>query len=434
MKTAAVISATIAAFAAFGDGLVVHVPKGWADASEFAPPPGAKRATATVVPASMRSLSSRDNFVEVFSDEIDPADGIGFRGPVFKSAVDAVERISAVSGLEMPRGAAGLVIHVGNGTNEDTSVVCRVERNSSKRVITRLYLPSPAFSDLDLFGRQIAAAYLRAWASRTAEAAAGAGEAPFKEPPEWVAHGLSRAANEEFALFDRLDAVAFWQDGEMPFFKDITAGIDPATDRGSSLCGFMVKWMLEQKLKRTAEKGAVAQKPNGKPDTVFTEMVGRLAKNEEWSLPAMNELLTGETDPHRQDDAFDSHMWKLLHAVLVPGQSTPEDVKTFASRLLLYPPFFDISFRDGRKACPFRLAIRNASDPVVRISAYMKLRVLELTVIGRGEKLVKAAESHVRFLRALARGEDKDALTEKLDEAEALLGEAYKESVERFGT
>jgi len=434
VKTAAFIFATIAAFATFGDGPVVHVPKGWADVSEFAPPSGERRATATVVPPSLQSLSSRDNFVEVFSDEIDPADGIGFKGPVFKSAVDAVERLSSVSGLEMPRGGAGLVIHVGKGTNEDASVVCRVERNSSRRVVTRLYLPSPAFSDLDLFDRQIAAAYLRAWASRTAEAAAGSGAAPFKEPPEWVAHGLSRAANETFALFDRLDAVAFWQGGEMPFFKDVQAELDPATDRGSSLCGFMVKWMLEHKLKNTAEKGAVASKPKGKTPTAFTEMMGRLAKNEEWSQSAMNELLTGETDPHKQDEAFDVHMWKLMHAVLVPGQSTPEDVKTFASRLLLYPPFFDISFRDGRKACPFRLAIRNATDPVVRISAYMKQRTLELTVIGRGEKLVKAAESHVRFLRALARGEDKDALTEKLDEAEALLGAAYTEAVERFGT
>ena len=434
MKTSAVIFATITAFAAFGDGSAVHVPKGWADVSEFAPPPGRRHVSGVAVPPSMRSLSSRDNFVEVFSDETDLDDGMGFRGPVFKAAVDAVERISAASGLEMPRGAAGLVIHLGNGTNEDTSVVCRVERNSSRRVVTRLYLPSPAFSDLDLFGRQIAAAYLRAWASRKAEAAAGAASAPYKEPPEWVAHGLSRAANELFALFDRLDAVAFWQGGEMPFFKDLPAKLDPATERGSSLCGFMVKWMIAHNLKHTAEKGGAAKKPKAGPDTVFTRMMDRLAKDEEWSSSAMIELLTGETDPHRQDDAFDVHMWKLMHAVLVPGQSTPEDVKTFASRLLLYPPFFDISFRDGTKACPFRLAIRNASDPVVRISALIKQRTLELTVIGRGEKLVKAAESHVRFLRALARGEGKEALTEKLDEAEALLGAAYAEAVERFGT
>ena len=68
MKTAAFIFATIAAFATFGDGPVVHVPKGWADVSEFAPPSGERRATATVVPPSLQSLSSRDNFVEVFAN------------------------------------------------------------------------------------------------------------------------------------------------------------------------------------------------------------------------------------------------------------------------------------------------------------------------------------------------------------------------------
>ena len=101
---------------------------------------------------------------------------------------------------------------------------------------------------------------------------------------------------------------------------------------------------------------------------------------------------------------------------------------------MLYPPFFDISFPGGLKACPCRLAIRSASDPVVRVSAFAKSRSLELTVIGRGEGLVKAAESYVRFLKALAAGEPKDSLTERLDEADALLGAAYKEAVETFGT
>lgn len=434
MKATAVIFATIAALATFGDGKVVRMPRGWADAAEIKPVPGARRVSVGVVPAVLRSLVSRDGFVEVFSDEKDPEDGIGFKGPVFKSAVDTVERLSAVSGLEMPRGGAGLVIHVGDGTNEDARVVCRVERNSSRRVVTRIYLPSPAFSDLDLFVRQIAAAYLRAWTSRTAEAATGERGAPFKEPPEWVALGLSRAADDELALFDRLDALNSWQGGEMPFFPAMSSELDPATDRGASLSGFMVKWMLEHKTRISAEKDGLDKKAKAKADTAFMKMMARLANGEEWSASAVNGLLTGETDPQRQDEAFDAHMLKLMHAVLVPGQSTPEDVRTFASRLLLYPPFFDISFRDGRKACPFRLAIRNASDPVVKVAAVMKLRGLELTVIGRGEKLVKAAESHVRFLRGLALGESRESLEEKLDEAEALLGAAYGEAVERFGT
>jgi len=442
VKALVAIFATFSAIAAFGDGTVVRMPKGWTDAVDMAPQSGERRASVGVVPAALRSSVSRDNFIEVFTDEIDPADGVGFKGPIFQSTVDAVGRIADATGFVMPRGGAGLVIHVGNKTNEDTSVVCRVGRNNAGDLVTRIYLPSPGHSDLDDFVRQITAAYLRAWASRTADAAAGEKGAEFKEAPEWVAHGLSRACDEEFSLFDRLDAMSFWQAGEMPFFPNMPSALKFDTDRGSALCGFMVKWMLESR--RAAEEQAAdgedrdpkrkETKSRQVTGSTFSEMMGRLAKAKEWDNAAMLQMLTGETDPHAQDAAFDNHMWKMLHSVLKPGKSTPEDVLTFSSRLLLYPPFFDINFPDGRKALPFRLAIRHSSDPVVRVAAFVKQRGLVLTVIGRGERLVKAAESHVRFLQALARGEDKDSLTEKLDEAEALLGSAYKESVEEFGT
>lgn len=431
MKATLAISASLAAFAAFGNGTVEHMPRGWADASALTPERGERRASVAVVPPSMRSMTSRDNFIEVFSDEIEPEDGIGFKGPIFKSAVDSAESIAALTGLEMPRGGAGLVIHVGDGTNNDTRVVCRVERNNSGALVTRLYLPSPGYSDLDAFCRHIAAAYLRAWASRTAEAAAGERGADFKEAPEWLAHGLSRLTDESFALFDRLDALGMWQAGEMPFFPDLPSMLKFDTDTGSSLCGFMAKWMLEHKLAKEEKKGK-DKKPLAK--TVFAAMMERLSSAKEWDDSLLLQLLTGETDPQAQDAAFDRHMLKLRLAVLVPGKATPEDVRTFASRLLLYPPFFDISFPDGQKAMPFRFAIKHASNPVVRASAVMRLRGLELTVIGRSEKLVEAAKSYVRFLRALALREDADSLTEKLDEADALLGAAYKEAVETFGT
>jgi len=421
------IFALLIASAAVGDGQVVRMPRGWTTELDPSEEEAGSQVSVSVLPASMRAMVSRDNFIEVYTDEVNPADGVGFKSPIFKSAVDAVERIASLTSLEMPRGGAGLVIHVGASTNNDPSVVKRVERNRSGAVITRLYLPSPAFSDLDAFSREIAAAYLRAWTSRTADAASGNARTPYAEAPEWVAHGLSRAADDAFSLFDRLDAFALWQKAELPFFPNLPSVLKFDTDRGSSLCGFMVKWMLEQK---TQQPGA-----GGKPvaQTAFVTMMNGLAKNKKWNNADVVELLSGEKDPQAQDAAFDAHMLKYRQTVLVPGQSTPEDVRTFASRLLLYPPFFDISFSDGRKACPLRLAIRNASDPHVRVAAFVKQRGLALTVIGRGELLVKASESYIRFLKALAAGEDKDSLVEKLDEAEALLGAAYKESEEMFG-
>ena len=432
MKVAAAIFVSFAAAASFGDGAVVRMPAGWASAPDREEGPAKRKVSAAVLPPSMRSVTSRDNFVEVFTDEIDPPDGVGFKGPVFKSAVEQVDRIASASGLAMPRGQAGLVIHVGDGTNEDARVVARVERSRSGGLVTRIYLPSPGFSDLDAFGREIAAAYLRAWVSRTSDAGQGGKAADPGEAPAWVALGLSRATDEDFALFDRLDALARWQAGEMPFFPNAPAELDPSTDRGASFCGFAVKWMMERRVAPEDAEGRGKRKI-GAP-TVLRAMMERLAAGGKWDDSAVVGLLSGEKDPQLQDAAFDAHMWKLKHAVLVPGQSTPEDVTAFSSRLLLYPPFFDISFRNGAKACPFRLAVRNASDPAVRVAAFVKMRTLELTVIGRGERLVKAAGSFSRFLKALALGEDKPSLTEKLDEAEALLGAAYEEAVDRFGT
>ena len=432
MKTPSAIALSLLAAAAFGGADTVRLPTGWADASGIVRDGSAPSVSVKPLHSSLRNLVSRDGFVEVFSDEKGPEDGTGYKVPVFESAVDEVERISRVSGLAMPHGAAGLVVHVGDGTNADARVVVRIERGRAGSLLTRLYLPSPCSTDLDAFTRQIAAAYLRAWTSRTADAAAGGKRAPFKEAPEWAAHGLSRAADEEFALFDKLDALDMWQSGGMPFFPKMPAELDFGTDRGSALCGFMVKWMTSARTLREGRDGSFGDPAKG--GTVFAGMMERLAKDKEWDDGEAIAMLTGETDPHAQDAAFDAHMWKLRRSVLVPGRSTPEDIRAFSSRLLLYPPFFDISFPGGLKACPFRLAIRSASDPVVRVSAFAKSRSLELTVIGRGEGLVKAAESYVRFLKALAAGEPKDSLTERLDEADALLGAAYKEAVETFGT
>ena len=380
--------------------------------------------------ARLRGSVSRDGFLEVFSDEAEPADGVGFKGPVFQSAVDLLNRVEAVTALEMPRGGAGLVVYVGAGTNADSSVVSKVERKASRGLVTRVYLPSPGFSDLDEFCRAVTAAYLRAWAWRTAESASFSAEIP--EVPEWVACGLTRAAHEQLALFDRLRVLELWQNGELEYFPRLVEGMKLGDDPAPALCGFLVKWSLERKSHGEESFGEGGERGTSAP-TPFRQMMTRLAKGEAWDAGTFARLIAGNSDGHEQDRACGLYLERLRRAVLVPGRATPEDVLAFAQRLVLHSPAYDTMFSGGGRTCELRRAVKIADDPVVRVAAYLKADSLMLTVIGRGDALVKAAESYVRFLRELARGGSRGKLEEMLDEAEALLGAAYRKAEEEFG-
>ena len=362
--------------------------------------------------AAFRSSVSADGFVEVISDEDEvPADGIGFKGPIFRAAIDEIRRIELLTSLKLPHGGAGLVIHVGSGTERDTNVVVRTERNLSGERVTRIFLPSPGYSDLERFSLAVGRAFLEAWISRTA-----AGRDGWASPPEWFVEGVVRSADPAEALGDRLWTLNEWEKGSFRSFPvELAALSGPYDPAKSQFHSYVVKWILAKK-------------------RLFSGIIEGFSNGEAINAAELAAKLTGCGDMLEQDIEADRRALKLKMSVAVPGRSTPEDVRFFAARLLLYPSAFDIKFSGNARYCDFRSAIALcAGDGGVRIAAFMKSRTLALSVIGRGAKLTGAADLYVKFLRALAAGKPSAELEKLLGEADAALAQAMKEAEAQFG-
>lgn len=115
----------------------------------------------------------------------------------------------------------------------------------------------------------------------------------------------------------------------------------------------------------------------------------------------------------------DEYYLKQLRKVADPGRASREDVAVFASRLMLYPPYYSLPFCGRFTGCSFREAIGLSKiDPVVRLVAAQKSRELLVFGGGRGERMTDAAQAYSDFLVELARGKM------SAEELEAMLFEA----------
>ena len=120
--------------------------------------------------------------------------------------------------------------------------------------------------------------------------------------------------------------------------------------------------------------------------------------------------------------------FRLMRKIMKPGFASRRDVLLFASRLFLYPPHYDMRFRNGRDVISFRDSISAAKDdPLVRIVAAVRANMLPVFGGGRGQRLSAAAEAYRAFLLELAKGEKSETdLVDLLDEADILLNMAYE--------
>lgn len=125
----------------------------------------------------------------------------------------------------------------------------------------------------------------------------------------------------------------------------------------------------------------------------------------------------------------DEEGFRLMRKIVKPGFASRRDVLIFASRLFLYPPQYDIAFRNGRRCVSFKDAIDLGDDPVVRLVAFSRADFLPVFGGGRGEHLYAAALKYRVFLLELAKGEKtREELKALLDEAEVQLHIAYEKS------
>ncbi len=130
------------------------------------------------------------------------------------------------------------------------------------------------------------------------------------------------------------------------------------------------------------------------------------------------------------DEAWDAEHLALLRKVIEVGVASRRDVRTFASRLRLRPPYFSEPFAGGVRSLTFREAV-DAADGDARIRALAAQKAVEVAAYGGGRsaEMTAAAGAYVEFLEALSAGEKgKDALRGLLLDADARLAKAWEES------
>ena len=348
-------------------------------------------------PSEMPKVAtSAGGFVKVVAADV-PGDPMGFRLPILQFTTRNLRELEKAYKLEMPRRAEpGLVIYALDGRTNDTRVIVRASRRDAV-FATRVWLPSPGFSDLDQLRFEIARAYLRAWIDRAAPRGVTPGELP-----DWVVQGALRAADAQIAHDDVRFVLNLWSSARLPFFPALCSDLRVAKGPAAALPGYVVSYIRERHL--------------------FKKTLERLASGETWSGAWLAEQLTGETEPSEQDRVSDERLARLSRAVLSPGRASEWDVQTFASRLRLYPAAFDRTIGAQGSSCSFAEAIgQSATNEHVRAAAAQKAREMPLYVIGRGEELMAVGEAYRKFLLSLARGEPSAELKAQLQEADALL-------------
>ena len=369
-------------------------------AQEEGEEPALRVRTAAEMP---KVASSSDRFVQVVAADV-PGDAVGFRLPILQFTTRLLRDIERVYRLEMPRGEPGLVIHALDGRTNDVRVVSRRMRRG-RHVLTRIWLPSPGFSDLDALRFSVAKAYFGAWIDRNRDADVGGSPA---EMPDWMILGALRGLDSETVDADKRTVLEIWSQGRLPYFSRFCGALRTGTDEDGAFCGYVVSWMREKK--------------------IFRKTLDALADGRVLTGTELASALTGERSPELQDRVSDERLARLTRSVLTPGRASAWDLKVFTSRLLLYSTEFDKNIGPNGTSCTFREAIALAKEnPDVREAAWRKALEMPFCAIGRGPALAEVSEKYRRFLTGVARGEGPDALTPLLDEAEAQMQEILNE-------
>ncbi len=353
-------------------------------------------------PSEMPKVAtSADGAISVVAADI-PGDPMGVRLPILQFATRTVRSLERAYKLEMPKGrSTAIAIHALDGTTNDVRVLSRW---MAKSRMTRIWLPSPGFSDLDALRFHISKAWLRAWLDRRR-----APGVPERLLPDWVVAGALRAADSAQAHDDVRATLELWSDARMPYFPQTCRYLQATEGTSAVLAGYVVGWMRERK--------------------IFRPALERLLDGRQWDADWLLTELTGETESVKQDRASDERLARLTRSVLSPGRASDWDLKVFTSRLLLYPPEFDKSIGTNRTSCTFgEAAALAAESETVRQAAWQKAREMPFCSIGRGESLAAAASAYRTFLLGVVRGEKPETLRPLLDEADRMMEKTLNEN------
>ena len=333
-----------------------------------------------------KAVVSTDGFIRVVAYD-NPRDEVGFRRPILAFAGNLLDSLSNAFNVKREKvKEPGLVIYAMDGRTNDTRVIVKPEKRSDGSKVVKIYLPSPGYSDLDELRMGIAKSFIGA------------------DMPDWLAQGVLRCRDSETIREDTRFMLELWSGGRLPFFPALCTDLRVGKGRAAALPGFVAGWIKERKI---LEK----------------------LKAEGWNGKRLAEMLTEEKDPVMQDRACDERLARLARSVLEPGECGKWELDFFSSRLLLYPPYYDMKLVDGRAVCSFREAIDiGESNLLVRATALLKSREVPLYAIGRGDRLRAVADAYTRFLLGVAAGEKKEDLLKLLNKADSKLEAAYEKN------
>ena len=331
-----------------------------------------------------KAVVSTDGFVRVVAYD-NPRDDMGFRRPILAFAGNLIDSLSAAFDVKRSKvKEPGLVVYAMDGRTNDTRVIVRPETRMNGSKVVKIFLPSPGYSDLGELRSGIAKSFIGA------------------DMPDWLAQGVLRCLDEDTRRADTRFVLELWSAGRLPFFPALCTDLRVGKGKAAALPGYVAGWIREKKI------------------------LPKL-KAEGWDGRRLAEMLTDEKVPFMQDRASDERLARLARSVLEPGRCGVWELDFFSSRLMLYPPYFDVKFLNGGSACTFSEAIEaGESNLLVRATALLKSREVPLYSIGRGDGLKAAADAYTRFLLGVAAGEDRKKLEQLLKNADSRLEAEYE--------
>ena len=345
-----------------------------------------------------RSATSADGFIEVLAADV-PGDSMGFRLPLLRFTTQFVEELEHGYGLEMSRvEGRGLVIHALDGETNDVRVITRVVQRDG-HVLTRLWLPSPGYTNLEALRFEIAQAYFRAWIDRhRPEGMTQVAD----ELPKWLAFGALNARTADDAHAAIRGVLELDSEKQFPAFPKCVYDLKKiASLQDAILAGYLAAWLKEKH--------------------AFQAVLEQLAAGRKWDVAAFLAQLTGAATAEEQARVFKDRLDRQSRAVLSPGRASAWDVKNFRRQLHLdVRPVKDEPADAATQTCTFRHAIQLLADrpAAVRAAAFAKMRELPLYAVRRGQQMAAVSEAYSEFLVMLSRGASAEKLNELLDKAE----------------
>jgi len=354
-----------------------------------------------------RSATTADGFVEILAADV-PGDSMGFRLPLLRFTSQFVQELEHAYGLQMPREQGrGLVVNALDGKTNDVRVIAKVVQRDG-HILTRLWLPSPGYTNLEALRFEIAQAYFRAWVDRHRPEGS---KSLADELPKWLAFGAFNARTEEGSDTAIRAMLELRLEKRLPEFPKCVLELKKITSLDDAiLAGYVASWLRERR--------------------ALAAVLSGLAGGKSWSTEELLVTLTGQQGVAEQRKAFEERLERQSRAVLSPGRATAWDLRNFQAQLMLEVVQVDAEGKPGkRELVDFRTAIKRvgSDEGPLRLAAQRKLRELPMYAVQRGPDMAALSEAYSEFLVRLSRGASAERLGPLLDAAEA----KFKEIVEK---